>query len=60
MGCGKSLEEQRSRVRSQGFRRILYLDIEVTKNCIRIELREERVNQVLKSSRVKEDCPGGE
>ena len=48
VGYGKSLEEEKSRMRSHTFRRIIYLDTEVTKDYIRDRIDGERVNQVLK------------
>ena len=48
VGYGISLEQQKSRMRSHTFRRIICLDTEVTKNYIRDKIDGERVNQVLK------------
>lgn len=48
-------------MRSQGFRRIIYVDAEITKNYIKDGAVEgKRVNQMLKSSKDKEEWPGGE
>lgn len=48
VGDGKSSEEEKSRMRSQTYRKIIYLDTEVTKNYIRDRIDGKRVNQVLK------------
>lgn len=39
----------------KGFRRIIYVDTEINKNYIRDNVEGERVDQVLKSSRGKEE-----
>ena len=39
----------------KGFRRIIYVDPEIHKNYIKDNVEEEKVNQVLKSSRGKEE-----
>lgn len=53
--CGRSSDEQRSRTRSQSLGRIIYVDSEITKNYIRDSVEGKGVNQVLKSSRDKEE-----